>query len=351
MKKLLLIGSNTGNAHLKNYLDLVRDYFEEVLVVSDYPVEYAPSKSVSFSLKNPLKIRNSIQKLRQIIHDYNPSIIHVHQANSYAFIAGKANGGSTPLVLTAWGSDVLLLPKRSIIHRWLVTQALRYADIVTADSEQMIQKIHALCPGKEAVNANFGVDIDFPEAMNVERELILYSNRMHEPLYRIEDILKEFNALCMELDGQLILAGKGSLTEKLKDYTKLHQLINHVTFAGFVTKNQNKANYLKSKFFISIPTSDGTSISLLEAMAYGCIPVLSDLPANREWVEDGKNGIIIGRTEPLSKAIKRGLKLDADNAQHYNRDLINQRATKSANAALFKGIYARILASETKANR
>jgi glycosyltransferase involved in cell wall biosynthesis len=351
MKKLLLIGSNTGNSHLKNYLDLVRDYFDEVLVVSDYPVEYAPSKSVSFSLKNPLKIRNSIQKLRQIIHDYNPSIIHVHQANSYAFIAGKANDGSTPLVLTAWGSDVLLLPKRSIIHRWLVTQALRYADIVTADSEQMIQEIHALCPDKEVVNANFGVDIDLPEAMNVERELILYSNRMHEPLYRIEDILKEFNALCKESDGQLILAGKGSLTEKLKEYTKLHQLINHVTFTGFVTKTQNKANYLKSKFFISIPTSDGTSISLLEAMAYGCIPVLSDIPANREWVEDGKNGIIIGRTEPMSKAIKRGLELDAAKVQHYNGDLINQRATKSANAALFKGIYSRILASEAKANR
>lgn len=351
MKKLLLIGSNTGNAHLKNYLELVRDYFDEVLVVSDSPVEYAPSKSVSFSLKNPFKIKKSIQKLRQIIHDYSPSIIHVHQANSYAFIAGKANNGSTPLVLTAWGSDVLLLPKRSIFHRWLVTQALRYADIVTADSVQMSQEIHVLCPGKEVVNANFGVDLELPEGMNADRELILYSNRMHESLYRIEDILTQFKAMCEELDGYLILAAKGSLTEKLKDYSKLHQLTNHVTFAGFVTKSQNQANYLKSKFFISIPTSDGTSISLLEAMAYGCIPVLSDIPANREWVEDGKNGIIIGRTEPFIKAIKRGLELDAAKVQHYNRDLINQRATKSANAALFKGIYSRILASEAKANR
>ena len=351
MKKLLLIGSNTGNAHLKNYLELVRDYFDEVLVVSDSPVEYAPSKSVSFSLKNPFKIKKSIQKLRQIIHDYNPSIIHVHQANSYAFIAGKANNGSTPLVLTAWGSDVLLLPKRSIFHRWLVTQALRYADIVTADSAQMSQEIHALCPVKEVVNANFGVDLELPEGMNADRELMIYSNRMHEPLYRIEDILTQFKAMCEELDGHLILAGKGSLTEKLKDYSKLHQLTNHVTFAGFVTKSKNQANYLKSKFFISIPTSDGTSISLLEAMAYGCIPVLSDIPANREWVEDGKNGIIIGRTEPFIMAIKRGLEFDAENVQDYNRDLINQRATKSANAAVFKGIYARILASEAKANR
>jgi hypothetical protein len=50
-------------------------------------------------------------------------------------------------------------------------------------------------------------------------------------------------------------------------------------------------------------------------------------------------------------AIKRGLELDAEKVQHYNRDLINQRATKSANAALFKGIYSRILASEAKAKR
>jgi glycosyltransferase involved in cell wall biosynthesis len=174
---------------------------------------------------------------------------------------------------------------------------------------------------------------------------------MHEPLYRIEDILIAFKAFCKDMNGHLILAGKGSLTENLKAYTNQQLLTNQVTFTGFVTKTQNKANYLKSKFFISIPKSDGTSISLLEAMAYGCIPMLSDIPANREWVEDGKNGIIIGRTEPLSKAIKRGLELDAENVQHYNRELINQRATKSANAELFKRIYSRMLASEAKANR
>ncbi len=51
-------------------------------------------------------------------------------------------------------------------------------------------------------------------------------------------------------------------------------------------------------------------------------------------------------------AIKRGLVgLDARQIQYYKRDLINQRATKSANAALFKGIYSRILASEAKAKR
>jgi glycosyltransferase involved in cell wall biosynthesis len=46
-------------------------------------------------------------------------------------------------------------------------------------------------------------------------------------------------------------------------------------------------------FFFSILTSDALSVSLLEAMAHGCIPIVSDLPDNREWVEDNKNGIIL----------------------------------------------------------
>ena len=96
MKKLLLIGSNAGNAHLSNFLELVRSDFDDVLVVSDYPVNFAPHRHISFSLRNPFKIVNSIRQLREIIEAYDPSIIHVHQVNSYAFISTRANAGKKP---------------------------------------------------------------------------------------------------------------------------------------------------------------------------------------------------------------------------------------------------------------
>ena len=35
------------------------------------------------------------------------------------------------------------------------------------------------------------------------------------------------------------------------------------------------------------------AVSVLEAMAHGCIPLLSDLPANRELVQDRQNGWIV----------------------------------------------------------
>ncbi|MFM7566979.1 MAG: glycosyltransferase family 4 protein [Flavobacteriales bacterium] len=351
MKKLLLIGSNAVNAHLKNYLALVVDSFDEVLVVSNQAVDFAPYKQLSFSLKNPFSVRKSIKALEQIISDFQPCVIHVHQVNSYAFISGRANVKNIPMVLTAWGSDVLLLPKKSFLHRWLVKQGLKKADLVTADSYQMKAVIQQLHPGKEVVIANFGVDVDLSIPLNPNRINGYYSNRMHEPLYRIMTILSSYLELNDAFPGPLTLAGKGSLTGKLTEYASENNLLHAVHFVGFVTKTQNIRHYLESTFFISIPKSDGTSISLLEAMAYGCIPILSDIPANKEWVEDGVNGIIVRPHESLYNAVYRGHKLDLATVQEKNRAIILKRATKEANAAIFNEIYARIFASETKAKR
>jgi glycosyltransferase involved in cell wall biosynthesis len=42
---------------------------------------------------------------------------------------------------------------------------------------------------------------------------------------------------------------------------------------------------------VSIPLFDGISETLLEAMAAGCIPILSDIPPNRIIVPDSENAI------------------------------------------------------------
>lgn len=91
----------------------------------------------------------------------------------------------------------------------------------------------------------------------------------------------------------MIIAATGEETDALKLLVEQLGINEQVQFAGWVNKVQNAEFYSNAKIFVSIPESDATAISLLEAMAYGCVPVLSDLPANREWIEDGKNGIII----------------------------------------------------------
>jgi len=53
-----------------------------------------------------------------------------------------------------------------------------------------------------------------------------------------------------------------------------------------------------SDFVLSIPLFDGISEALLEAMAAGCIPILSDIPPNRIIVPDPENAIFTRADSP-----------------------------------------------------
>ena len=57
--------------------------------------------------------------------------------------------------------------------------------------------------------------------------------------------------------------------------------------------------YARATWYLSLPASDSVSVSVLEAMGHGCIPLLSDLPANHELVRHGENGLVLPEGEPV----------------------------------------------------
>lgn len=340
-KKLILIGSTSNPVHIRNYYNLIKDYFDEVLIVGPVKVDFCASVAVDFVIKNPVKIYQNILRLRKIMLDFQPSIVHVHQANSFGFYAGLANKGRFPHVLTTWGDDVLIFPHKNFIFRTLTRTSLKYADAITADAEIMRKAIIDFFGDVEVVIANFGIEIKNIEIP--QKEKILYSNRLHDDLYNIDQIIegtKDF--LKSNTDWKLIVAAVGKNTDLLKSMVKEFDLENQVEFVGFLSPEDNFANYLRAKIYISIPNTDGTSISLLESLAYGCLPLVSDLPANREWVHDGENGVVVHQMD-FQDALKRVMALDAEKAISINKKIIAEKATKKANRAKFTAIYDRLL--------
>ncbi len=172
-KKLLLIGS--ASVHVQNYYNLVRDYFSEVMVITNENIDYCPDTKVSFEMKNPFGLYKSIQAIKKVIREFKPDIIHVHQANAYGYMAAMANKRRLPMVLTTWGSDVLLLPHRGFLYRYIVNKSLRDANFITADAHYMAEAIHGLIGKKGVTIANFGIDIS---SMTTEhhKEKVIYSN-------------------------------------------------------------------------------------------------------------------------------------------------------------------------------
>lgn len=341
MKKLLLIGSDS--IHTFNYYLLVKDFFDEVTVITDSkkkPYD-CPRVIVDFSLRNFITALKSEKTIKKTIKTFKPSVIHIHQANSTAFIALMASKKfRIPKILTAWGSDILLTPQRGVLYKRMVKYNLKYANHITCDSEDLIKKMQELVLQKKLniTVANFGIDIgEIPNLAN--KENIIYSNRLHNKLYRIDKIIIAFHKFLKDKkeSWKLVIAGEGEETENLKQLVKSLNINNNVAFEGWVDKIKNYEYYKKAWFFVSIPESDATSISLLEAMSNGCIPVLSNINANNEWVTNGQNGILINNID--DNFLEQALTINAEYCSTYNFNLVQQKASKESQKKIFVSIY------------
>jgi len=344
MKKLLLVGP--PSVHIFNYIKLISGYFDDILLLTNDKISSEDIKSIkiNFSLRNPLNIIFSVRKIKNIIKEYNPSCIHIHQANSYAYYTLKAAKNSNiPIVLTAWGSDILLLPKTGIFLSSMVKYNLRNATAFTSDSVYMAGEIRKLLPNKkfDITIANFGISIT---TITMPKENIIYTNRLHQPMYRIDKIINAFGKFIetQTEDWKLIIAGIGDETNNLKALSTKLSLNNKIEFTGWLESKENSIYYAKAKIFISIPKSDATSISLLEAMASGCLPVLSNLPANREWVKDKENGLLVDDLD--SNFFEEALKINFENSSKINKELTEKHASQEINRNKFITLYDRILA-------
>jgi len=346
MKKLLLIGSNS--IHTFNYYKLVENYFDEIVLITVSKNEFeAPNLTdkyaVNPSLKNPLNYFIAVKKYQTILTKERPDIIHIQQIATYSFLIIKALKKlklQIPVVVTAWGSDILVNPKRGWLYQKMVQYVLNQGNVFTADAQFLSDEMQKLTPKKlSIIIANFGINV-----MNipVQQENIVYSNRLHKSLYRIDKIIIAFSKFVQQhSDWKLVIASAGEETDNLKRLCKTIHIASKVEFLGWVDPYANSENYAKAKIWVSIPESDATSVSLLEAMSMGCIPVVSNLPANKEWIEDGRNGIIV--KDVYSEFLSEALLLDSSELSKINKKLINQKGTKEVNRKLFYSIYDEIL--------
>lgn len=351
MKRLLIVGS-AGSA-VQKYCDLIDGAFDEVLLVAGHTVTgqvQVPCKQLDFSFRKLSNHWKTVAALRQIIIEFRPDIVHVHQANSYAYFTARAlKGLSVPLIITAWGSDVLLAPSRSWLIRRLLRYALQRADALTSVAGFMVPVIRQLAGDskREVMVSSLGVVL---QKVKVDKEKIIYSNRLHKPLYCIDKVISAFEQFAVNAqyrDWRLVIAGTGPETDTLKRQAAATAVNDRIDFVGWVDSATNALWYSKATIYLSIPESDGAPVSLLEAMRCGAVPVVSDLPANREWITSGENGLLVN--DFTSPFLADALALDQQRAAILNSKLIDERADATVCREKFLALYATVSKNETPA--
>jgi glycosyltransferase involved in cell wall biosynthesis len=213
-----------------------------------------------------------------------------------AWLAVRFGGVRARIAGSAWGSDILVTPERSVLMKWLTRRVLRACTLCTSDSQHMAQRMHALGAG-EVMSFPFGLEA-LPAAPAAKDEALFFANRGLEPIYAPERVLAVFASLARDWpQARLVLANQGSLREALMARAAEPDLAGRVQFVGRLAADEQARWYAQARWYLSLPQSDSVSVSVLEAMGHGAIPILSDLPANRELVRDGENGLVLAAGE------------------------------------------------------
>lgn len=313
-------------------------FFEE-----NYQVNLIDER-IDFSFRN---FFSALKEVKKILSCNRYDILVLYQLNLTAFFAVLANKKTKiPTFAIGIGSDILTMPKKGWAYKAMLKYILKHSQAYNAGSPYLLEQMQRYCPkNAKILLANLGIN----PIQAQKKENIIYSNRLHSPLYRIDEVIKAFANFVSKpefADWLLVVAATG----KEKEFQQLAHSLgikDRVKFVGWLSQKENAEYYAKSKIYISLPKSDSFPISLMEAMSGECIPVISDLPAYKGIMKKGENALILS-DEEIAKAdyLEQALALDNKIILSRNKAFVEDYANIKKNKAKFLSVAENLVAKQ-----
>lgn len=298
-------------------------------------------------------------RFREVARSVSPDLIHAGPIPIGGFFAALA--GFHPLLMMSWGSDVLLFPDESLVARRITEFALQRADAVIVDCEAVRDRVAEFSGHRreQIVCLPWGVDLGSfrPKAssLSLRRRLgwsnsrVIVSARalesIHNPLVLLEALRR---VLVHRSDVRLLMLGDGSRKDIVRLFVERHNLSQKVHLAGRVPEIAIPDYFAEADLYVCTTGCDGSSISLLQAMACGLPAVVVDGYGNKEWIIHGENGWLYPAcdSEALARTILHALADDSarEVAGQMNIQITRARADWGKNFAEVLSAYDELLA-------
>lgn len=291
-----------------------------------------------------------------ILPSVKPDVIHCLRIPNEGF-TGTMLRTDVPLAVSTWGNDLTYWGQMTEFRQW-TEDTLKRANFLFSDCERDVRlardfgfarsKPSLVIPGSggmmtedlEAGRNSPGSRTEFfGDNFGISGRPLLLSLRG----FGSQDIdniplLKACRMLLNKgTDFRLVIAGRkdGFRFHKLTRFIEAHKLAGNV----FLVEEMPHARALEAlrgaDFSISISHNDGTPNSMLEAMTFGAVPLMSGIESIKEWISDGTNGYLFDPFDPKSiadavmKAVSDEGRLSS--MRRLNYDIVKERADYAAN--------------------
>jgi glycosyltransferase involved in cell wall biosynthesis len=274
-------------------------------------------------------------RIKRLLRELSPDLTIGYYLSSYGLVSALAWRG--PLVLTAAGSDILM-PRSNRLVRYLG----RRGDLFVAWADHMAARLETLgIPPAKILKVARGIDTTvFTSegerlAPAASRQLVV-STRNFRPIYSLDVIVKAVaRVISAGVDVEYRLLGRGPLQDDLEALSRDLGIADRVAFVGHHPPATIAAHLRSAAVYAAASRSDGASASLFEAMACGAFPVVSDIPANAEWIEHGTNGFLASSDDPIAFAemLKEALNRPdlRSRAARCNADIVKAKLDRRTN--------------------
>ncbi len=363
--KLCFIAS-AGSIHTQRWVQYFTQKGHEVHLISPTAsgcydtsaIKLYILKNISLPIRQVSYILNLlfyIIQIKQIIHRIKPDILHAHYVTDCGFWGALCN--HHPFILSAWGSDILVEPHTSKIARYCTRFALKRADLILVAGERLIAPAINLGANTDKISL-LPVGVDTKEFTLREtssgtketpaRITTVISTRNLNPIYNLETLVRAIPLVLKQVpQTNFIIIGDGVQKIYLQDLAKSLGVIDKVEFTGHLPHNQLPGYLASADVYVSTSLSDGSSVSMLEAMSCGPAPIVTDVGDVRNWITDGINGFIIPTKRPdlLATHIIQLLK---DNEfrkkiKTLNRRIVEARADYQNNMSKMEKTYEQLV--------
>jgi glycosyltransferase involved in cell wall biosynthesis len=231
-----------------------------------------------------------------------PDIVHGFYLSGYGWTAHALR--VRPLVLSALGSDVLDLDRRTALSFppgagtaygvWRTRRAVAAADAVFADSAAIADAVVRHVPGTDTRIVRFGVEIrpamptarsEWRRRLGVdENDFVALSSRVIQANYNIDTIIQAFAEIHDRMPGAILVLKEYPPSSDVEYRRRCFELIDEfdisdaVRTVGELEPEELLDLHAVADVYLSVPSRDGTAVSVLEAMAAGVAVVATDAP-------------------------------------------------------------------------